>query len=274
MIDTAEGFVMIDICVAGALGRMGRNIIEGAEQDGYRVVGAVETEENPSIGKTLRQVGIGESDVRIDPPSEISRACGEADVYISFTTPDAELSNLPLVAETGTDMVVGTTGFTAEQLDTIHREIGDRVTAVFAPNFALGVNLMYRLVNTCGALPDDYDFSITEVHHNKKQDAPSGTAERLAQLVSESRGYTRTVCGREGFSPRKDGELEVLSVRTGGVPGIHDLIIAGPDEMIKIEHISFSRRVFAQGALYAARWAVEHDDPGVFSLDDVLGWTC
>ncbi len=261
---------MIKICVAGAQGKMGRTIIEEAEINGCRVVSAIETEEHRSIGKTLKQVGIGDHDVRISPPSKIPQECCETDAYISFTTPDAELSNLPKVAETGTSIIVGTTGFTEEQMRSLHSEIASEVTAVFAPNFALGINLMYRLAKACDVLPDGYDFSITEVHHNEKKDAPSGTAVRLSEIISNVRGYTEMVNGREGFSPRMKNELEVLSVRTGGVPGIHDLIIAGPDEMIKIEHVSFSRRVFAQGALYAAKWAVEHDQPGIFSMDDVF----
>ncbi len=260
----------VALCVAGALGKMGRTIIEEAVKNDCRVVGAIETEEHRSIGKTLKQVGIGDHEVKIKPPSKIPQACREADAYISFTTPDAELSNLPKVAETGINIIVGTTGYTKKQMRSIHSEIANEVTAVFAPNFALGINLMYRLASACDVLPDGYDFSITEVHHNEKKDAPSGTAKRLSEIISDLRGYTEMVNGREGFSPRMENELEVLSVRTGGVPGVHDLIIAGPDEMIKIEHVSFSRRVFAQGALYAARWAVKHDEPGIFSMADVL----
>ncbi|RJS79389.1 4-hydroxy-tetrahydrodipicolinate reductase, partial [Candidatus Bathyarchaeota archaeon] len=85
------------------------------------------------------------------------------------------------------------------------------------------------------------------------------------------RGYSKIVYGREGLNPRRPGELEILSVRAGGVPGIHNIIIAGLHEMIRIEHTAFSRRVFAQGALYAAEWVLRQNKPGVYTMEDVLG---
>ncbi|MFO7792113.1 MAG: 4-hydroxy-tetrahydrodipicolinate reductase [Candidatus Saliniplasma sp.] len=261
---------MINICVAGALGKMGKAVIQEAEAEGHEVVGAIESESHGSIGKTLAEEGIGTSEVEINPPSNISEMCSEADIYISFTSPQAEVSNLPKVAGTGTPAVIGTTGYSPEQMAFIEESISDEVTAVIAPNFSLGVNLLYRLVKSCDILPEDYDFSVIEAHHNEKDDSPSGTAARLVELVSDLRGYTETVTGREGYSPREQNEAEVLSVRAGGIPGIHDLIIAGQNEMIKIQHCSFSREVFAQGALHAAEWAIRQDKTGIFSMDDVL----
>lgn len=260
---------MINICVAGALGKMGRTVIQCAETD-YKVVGAIESEEHESIGKSLDEVNVGTSRTEIRPPSQISTACREADVYISFTTPSTEVSNLPSVAETGTPVVVGTTGYDEEELRSIEENISDQIPAVLAPNFAPGINLLYRLARSCDSLPRDYDFSISEIHHDEKVDAPSGTASELADIVSDLKGYTETVTGREGSSKREDDQLEVLSVRAGGVPGIHDLIIAGEDEMLKIEHCSFSKDVFAQGALYAAEWVNEQEEPGIFNMNDVL----
>ncbi len=261
---------MIDICVAGALGKMGGTIIQEAETEGHQVVGAIESEGHRSIGKTLVEEDLGTSEVKISPPSCIPEVCSEADVYISFTSPRAEVSNLPMVADTRIPAVIGTTGYSQEQMTAIEESISDELTAVIAPNFSLGINLLYRLVESCDILPDNYDFSVVETHHNEKKDSPSGTAARLVELVSDLREYTETVTGREGYSPREQNEAEVLSVRAGGVPGIHDLIIAGQNEMIKIQHCSFSRKVFAQGALHAAEWAVKQDKTGIFSMDDVL----
>ena len=120
------------------------------------------------------------------------------------------------------------------------------------------------------SLPKDYDISIIEAHHSGKKDAPSGTAVFIAKQISEMRGYKTTVYGRSGISPRKPDELEVVAIRAGGIPGIHRIIAAGPYEMLSIEHLSFSRSVFAQGALYAAEWLMKQMTPGVYSLDDVL----
>jgi 4-hydroxy-tetrahydrodipicolinate reductase len=201
----------------------------------------------------------------------IKEAVKDADVYISFTTPEAEVSNLPIVADIGKRIVMGTTGFTDEQMRKVKEAVMKKVPAVFSPNYAIGINVLFKLVKTLTLLPPDYDFSITEIHHTGKKDAPSGTAKTLGVLITEARGYSSTVYGREGICPRKPEELEILAVRAGGIPGIHDLIVAGPHEMIRIEHTAFSRKVFAQGALYAAEWLCKQTKPGIYTMDDVLG---
>jgi len=262
---------MIRICVAGAAGRMGSTLIQEASAPASAVVGAIEAAANPHVGKTLREAGICNSDVRIVDPSRLNEAIKDADVYMTFTTPDAEVQNLPVVASLGKRIVMGTTGLTDIQMQKLKEAVSRKVPAVFSPNYSVGVNIMFRLTKALAALPHGYDFSITEIHHAGKKDAPSGTAKKLGQLVSESRGYSKFVYGREGLSSRTTGELEILSVRAGGVPGIHDLVIAGQHEMIRIEHTAFSRRVFAQGALYAAEWICKQTEPGIYSMDDVLG---
>ena len=261
---------MLKICVAGAAGRMGRALIEEAVARGFTIVGAVEAQDNPNIGRSLREAGICDSDVKIVDSSRLGEALAEADVYMTFTTPEAEVSNLLVVAKSGKRIVMGTTGHSEEQMRKITQAVANSVPAVFSPNYALGVNVLFSLTKTLGLLPPDYDFSVTEVHHTGKKDAPSGTAKKLGALVSEARGYSAVVHGREGLSIRRPNELEVLSIRAGGVPGVHDLIIAGPHEMIRVEHTAFSRRVFAQGALYAAEWICKQTRPGIYSMDDVL----
>jgi len=261
---------MLKICVAGAAGRMGRTLIEEAVVRGFTIVGAVEAQGNPHVGKNLREAGICDSEVKIADPSRLSEAVEGADVYMTFTTPEAEVSNLPVVARQGKRIVMGTTGHSEEQMRRIREAVAKNVPAVFSPNYAMGVNVMFKLTKTLALLPSDYDFSITEVHHTGKKDAPSGTAKKLGGLVSEARGYSKVVHGREGLSARRPDELEVLSIRAGGVSGVHDLIIAGPHEMIRVEHTAFSRRVFAQGALYAAEWICKQTKPGIYSMDDVL----
>jgi len=261
---------MTKICVAGATGRMGSTLIKEAVARGFTIVGAVEARGNPNIGKTLREAEICDSDIKIVDPSNMEKVAKEADVYLSFTTPDAEIANLPVVANLGKRIVMGTTGLTDEQMQKIKETVSRKVPTVISPNYAIGVNIMFNLTKALARLPADYDFSITEVHHTGKKDAPSGTAKKLGTLVSEARKYSTTVYGREGINPRKPGELEILSVRAGGVAGIHDLLVAGPYEMIRIEHTAFSRSVFAQGALFAAEWVCKQTKPGIYSMDDVL----
>ncbi len=261
---------MIRLCVAGATGRMGSTVIQEAVTRDYEIVGAVAAPDDPKRGKTLRELGLSNSDLRVVDPTRLREAVETADVYISFAFPEAEMMNLPVVANMGKRIVIGTTGITGDQMTQLRTEIASKVPAVFAPNFAVGVNILFKILRSLKALPKDYDISIVEAHHTGKKDAPSGTAVSMAKLVSELRGYETTVYGRSGISQRKPGELEVVAVRAGGIPGIHRVIAAGPCEMLVIEHLSFSRSVFAQGALYAAEWLMKQKTPGIYSLDDVL----
>ncbi|MEM2911108.1 MAG: 4-hydroxy-tetrahydrodipicolinate reductase [Candidatus Bathyarchaeia archaeon] len=261
---------MIKLCVAGATGRMGSTLVREALERGFQVVGAIAAPGEPSLGKTLSELGIGNLNLTIVDPTEIEKAVGNADVYVSFTSPKAELTNLPVVAEMGKRIVMGTTGFTDEELNKLKETISKRVPAVFSSNFSIGVNFMLKMLKALKMLPKEYDVSIVEAHHIGKKDAPSGTALSIAKLLSEVRGYSKTVYGREGISPRKPEEMEVLSVRGGGIPGIHKIIAAGPYDMITIEHTAFSRSVFAQGALYAVEWIMKQTKPGVYSMEDVL----
>jgi len=198
-------------------------------------------------------------------------AVSNADVYITFTSPDAEVLNLPAVAKMGKRIVLGTTGFTAEQNRIIRAAVETKVPAVFSPNYSVGVNVLFKLAEVLKAFPQEYNFSISEIHHTAKKDAPSGTALKLGEIISGIRGYTATVYGREGTSVRKAEELEIVAMRAGGVPGIHDLIVAGPYEMLKIEHTAFSRNGLAQGAVYAAEWLSKQNNPGIYSMATVLG---
>lgn len=250
---------------------MGSTLIREAVARDFRIVGAVAAKDDPNIGKTLREAGICDLDVKIADPYRLAEAATNADVYMTFTTPEAEVINLPIVADLGKRIVMGTTGFTAEQMKKIEDYVSVRVPAVFSPNYAIGINMLFKLLHLMKIFPSSYDFSIVEVHHSGKKDAPSGTAKRMGEIISKVRGYSSTIYGREGLNARKPSELEIMAIRAGGVPGVHEVIVAGPYEMIRIEHTAFSRSVFAQGALYAAEWIYKQEKPGIYSMDDVLG---
>ena len=262
---------MLKLCVAGAAGRMGNAIITEAISRGHQIVGAIEAPNNPSIGKTLQELGITNSDTPILSSDKLGEAIRDADTYISFTMPIAEVINIPVAAKAGKRIILGTTGFTAEQNRQVIAAMIDKVPAVFSPNYSLGINILFKVAEALKAFPSGYDFSINEIHHTGKKDAPSGTAKKLGEIIANARGYTKVVYGREGISPRQAEELEITSLRAGGVPGIHDLIVAGPYEMLRIEHTAFSRDVFAQGAVYAAEWLSKQNETKVFTMADVLG---
>ena len=262
---------MLKLCIAGAAGRMGIAIINEAVGKGHQIVGAIEAPNTPAIGKSLRELNIANSDTVIFSSDRLSESARNADVYISFTTPAAEANNIPIVANLGKRIILGTTGFNLEQNRQIIAQMSDKVPAVSSPNYSVGVNILFKLTEALKAFPTGYDFSLSEIHHTGKKDAPSGTAKKLEQIVSATRSYTKTVYGREGISTRQPAELESVAIRAGGVPGIHDVIVAGPYEMLRIEHTAFSRNVFAQGAIYAAEWISRQTEPKVFSMAEVLG---
>ncbi|MCW4000499.1 MAG: 4-hydroxy-tetrahydrodipicolinate reductase [Candidatus Bathyarchaeota archaeon] len=262
---------MVKLCVAGAAGRMGQAIIAEALAKGHQIVGATEAPSNPCVGRCLSDFGF-HLDTYIQSCENLTQAVQDADVYVSFTAPAADIVGIPLVADLGKRIILGTTGFTSEQNRQIVAALG-KVPSVFSPNYSVGVNIFFKLAEQLGAFPAGYDFSISEIHHTGKKDAPSGTAKKLGEIIANVRGYSRTVSGREGISPRQPEELEITAMRAGGVAGIHNLVVAGPNEMLRIEHTSFSRNVLAQGAVYAAEWVSRQTEPKVYTMADVLGLT-
>jgi len=262
---------MIKICVAGIGGRMGNAILREIVSKNYQLVGAVEAPDSPYIGKNLREMGLINEDIIINGPDRIHEAAKNADIYLTFTTPEAELQNIPKIVELNKRIVLGTTGFNQSQTEELETMVLDNVPAVFSPNFSVGITILFKIAKELKVFPNNYDFSISEIHHIGKKDAPSGTAKKLGKIIANIRKYKKSIYGREGFSARQTDELEVSSLRVGGVPGIHDLIIAGPYEMLKLEHTAFSRDVFAQGAVYAAEWLSHQTKKTIFNMEHVLG---
>jgi 4-hydroxy-tetrahydrodipicolinate reductase len=264
---------MVNLCIAGAAGRMGQMIIAQATARGHHIAGAIEAPSSPAVGKTLSQLGICNQDTQILSAQNLREAVVDADVFISFTVPAADLINIPIVADMDKRIVLGTTGFSPDQNKQVIAAMAGKVPAVFSPNYSIGVNILFKLAAQLSAFPSGYDVSLSEIHHTGKKDAPSGTAKKIEQIVMQARNYNKTVYGREGISPRQQGELESVAIRAGGVPGIHDVIVAGPNEMLRIEHTAFTRDVFAQGAVVAAEWIAKQETPKIYSMADVLGLT-
>jgi 4-hydroxy-tetrahydrodipicolinate reductase len=252
---------------------MGNAIIHEATAKGHQIVGAIEAPDSPAVGRSLRELNISNSDTIIQSAHNLRQAVADADVYVSFTVPAADLTNIPVVVDLGKRIILGTTGFTTDQNRQVVEVVSEKVPAVFSPNYSVGINILFNLAESLKAFPVGFDFSLTEIHHTGKKDAPSGTAKKLEQILSQVRGYNKTVHGREGINPRQSGELESVALRAGGVPGVHDILIAGPNEMLRIEHVAFSRNVFAQGAVLAADWLSKQTEPKIYSMADVLGLT-
>ena len=254
---------MTRIIICGVCGRMGRALAELAvARPDVKLVGGVEVPGHPEIGRA-----IGEGAVAADLASCIDRA----DVIIDFTTPTASLEHLSLASAAGKPCVLGATGFDGAQRSEVARLAG-LVPVVYAPNFSVGMNVLYELSRFAAVLLGaDYDAEIVEFHHRGKKDAPSGTARKLGQIVAEASGRKRFVYGREGQTGEKpNDEIGIMSVRTGDVTGEHFVIFGTDGERIELVHKASSRRAFAQGALRAAQFVVGRK-PGLYGMSDVLG---
>jgi 4-hydroxy-tetrahydrodipicolinate reductase len=262
------------VVVAGAGGRMGRMLIHAiAASRGLTLAGAVDAPDSAVIGRDAGELaGLGASDIKIvGDPAPLLKA---ADGLIEFTTPAATLALAELTAAAGIVHVIGTTGHSAEEEAAIGRA-AKRAIIVKSGNMSLGVNLLAALVKRVAkALDEDYDIEIVEMHHNKKIDAPSGTALMLGRAAADGRGVdlkARSVRGRDGVTgARRAGDIGFASLRGGTVVGEHSVIFAGPAERVELAHRAEDRMIFARGALHAALWA-RGRKPGLYTMADVLG---
>jgi 4-hydroxy-tetrahydrodipicolinate reductase len=252
---------------------MGRTIIRDAQGDRFEVSGAVAADDGVGIGKSLRELGIADLDIRVQPPTALPGLLESSDVCISFTGAAAEVANLPVVLDASRPLILGTTGFDPAQMEWVLGALNSgRIASVMTSNFSVGANVLFAMAAALKGLPPEFDISILEMHHAGKVDAPSGTAKTIADIIVRTRGYSRTVYGRSGSSKRTREELEVGSFRGGGMAGEHDIFAFGPHEMLKFEHMAFSRSAFAQGALLAATWiTAQKREPRQYAMLDVLG---
>jgi 4-hydroxy-tetrahydrodipicolinate reductase len=266
---------MIKAIVVGACGRMGRLLVSGiAQDDDMELVGAVEAPGVPNIGKDAGEIaGAGSLGVKI--VDDLSEVIEKGDVAINFSAPkEAALDHLRTAVENGKPMVMGTTGFTPEEMETI-RELTSRIPCVMAPNMSVGINVLLKIVrDAASVLGDDYDVEIIETHHHFKKDAPSGTANRIAQVIAEAldRNLEEVgVYGREGIvGERPAKEMGIHAVRAGDIVGDHIVLFGGIGERLEITHRAQSRDPYVRGALKAAKWVV-NAPKGLHDISEVLG---
>jgi 4-hydroxy-tetrahydrodipicolinate reductase len=262
------------VVVAGAGGRMGRTVIATiAAAKGLTLAGAVEAADSAVIGRDAGELaGLGANGVKVT--SDVASLLGAADGLIEFTIPAATPAFAELTARAGLVHVIGTTGHSAEE-EAVIAKAASRAKIVKAGNFSMGVNLLVALTKRVAKTLDDaYDIEILEMHHNKKIDAPSGTALMLGRAAAAGRGVDlaqRSVRGRDGMTgARGSGDIGFASLRGGTVVGEHTVTFAGPAERVELTHRAEDRMIFARGALHAALWA-RGQKPGFYSMADVLG---
>jgi 4-hydroxy-tetrahydrodipicolinate reductase len=262
---------VIRIAIAGAAGRMGRNLVIGChEADDLELTQALERKQNPSIGTdTGLLAGLSPNEVlvsdHLDPQA--------FDILIDFTHPSATTDHVDFCVQHVKKLVIGTTGCDA----TLERKIqqaGESTAILYAPNMSVGVNLCLKLLQTAAAvLGDSVDIEIIEAHHRHKVDAPSGTAIKMGQVIAQTLGRDLDKCavyGREGQTGARDRQsIGFETIRAGDIVGEHTVLFAAEGERIEITHKASSRMTFALGALRACRWLAQREK-GVFNMQDVL----
>lgn len=266
---------MAKVVVCGAMGRMGRAILDVLRErpQGLVLGGAVEMPGHPQLGRdAFEAAGTGTAGVVVT--SDFSSAIARADVAIDFTHAESSARHAAEAAVAGKPIVIGSTGLTREQTAEI-RESAKGIACVLSPNMSVGVNLMFRMAaDVARVLGDDFDVEIVETHHRFKKDSPSGTAVKLADVVAGALGREMKeagVYGRHGMvgeRPRK--EIGVFAVRAGDVVGEHTLVFGGIGERLEITHRAHSRDTFARGAVRAASWVIGKP-AGVYDMNAVLG---
>jgi 4-hydroxy-tetrahydrodipicolinate reductase len=265
---------MVHAVVCGAAGRMsGRVIHQVIAHTEIALAGAVERPDHPAVGQDAGVVA-GAEPQGVKVVGSLAEALEGADVVLDFTVPEVSLNHIEEAAVAGLAVVVGTTGFSAEDRAEIDR-IGPTTRSVVAPNMSVGVNVMFKIAaDMARLLGEDYDVEIVEAHHRFKKDAPSGTALRLAEVVAEALGRDLSkvgLYGRHGIiGERKPEEIAVMTLRAGDITGEHTLMLGGIGERIELTHRAHNRDNFARGAARAARWVVDQP-PGLYDMQDVLG---
>ena len=261
----------VRLVIAGAAGRMGLSLVRAiAETPGFALAGAFERKGACAIGEDVGTLaGLQPTGIKItDDPRRLLRG---ADAVIDFTVPAATVALAKLAADAKVAHIIGTTGFSAADEKKIAGN-ARRIAIVKSGNMSLGVNLLAALTRrAAAALGAEFDIEIFEMHHNRKIDAPSGTALMLGRAAAAGRKIDlakRSVKSRTGA--RQPGDVGFASLRGGSVVGDHLVIFAGPYERLELGHRAEDRMIFARGALAAARWS-RGRKPGLYSMADVLG---
>ncbi|MCB1876648.1 MAG: 4-hydroxy-tetrahydrodipicolinate reductase [Chromatiales bacterium] len=265
---------MTRVAIAGAAGRMGRNLIVACHEHPDLTLGAaLERRDSSLLGADAGELaGVGRLGVALS--GDLAAVAEQFDVLIDFTVPGATLANVDICQQARRGIVIGTTGFSTEERQCIVSASAD-IPVVMAPNMSVGVNLCFKLLDTAArVLGDSVDIEVIEAHHRHKLDAPSGTALRMGEVVAEALGRNLAECavyGREGHTGERDrATIGFETIRAGDIVGEHTVMFAATGERVEITHKASSRMTFAGGAARAAAWLADRQR-GLYDMQDVLG---
>lgn len=263
----------MNIAVAGAAGRMGRQLISAGLSAGHAIVGGTEAAASDNLTQDLGELA-GRKALGIRPVTDVVLAAENASAWIDFTTPAATLAALESLRHTAVHaVIIGTTGFSEADEDMIARA-ADHFAIVKAGNFSLGVALMTALTKMAASkLGNGWDIEILETHHRRKVDAPSGTALMIGDAAAQGRGQNLENLRAKPYhgvsAKRVPGQIGFSVRRMGDVIGQHEVTFGSDLEVLTIGHNALDRSVFAEGAITAAAWAMAAQ-PGLYSMEDVL----
>ena len=264
----------LKVVIAGCTGRMGHVLLESVFADAdLKLHGALDRAGNPQLGRDAGELFGKNSAVKIT--DNMDEALKNADVLVDFTRPEASMQYLAACEKAKVKLVIGTTGFSAEEKTTIAKA-AENISIVFAPNMSVGVTLLINLVEQAAkVLANGYDIEVVEMHHRHKVDAPSGTALRLGEAAAHGIGKALSECAvyaREGVTgEREAGTIGFATLRGGDVVGDHTVVLAGVGERVELTHKASSRATFALGALRAAKF-LANKKTGLYDMQDVLGF--
>jgi len=265
---------LVKVAVLGAAGRMGRAVLSCVFEAGdLKLIGAITESGDRLVGRDAGEL-VGAETAGVPLTDERKQGLHAAQVAIDFTLPAATEANLKACVESGTALVIGTTGLEDRQRKAMEKAANE-IPVVYARNMSVGVNVFMELVGRAAkALGDEYDVEIVEAHHRHKVDAPSGTALKLGEVVAAALGRDLKTCavyGREGDTGERDAKsIGFHAIRGGDIVGEHTVIFAGSGERVEVTVRSQSRVTYAAGALRAARF-LAGKAPGLYDMQDVLG---
>jgi len=264
---------MIRIAITGAAGRMGKTLVQAIQEAENLTVGAAfEHPDSLALGQDAGELaGVGNLNVPI--AACVESALDDFDIVIDFTIPAATVALAKICGANGKAMVVGTTGFSDDELGQVHAAAVD-IALFMAPNMSIGVNLTFKLIEIAArALGDSVDVEVLEMHHRHKIDAPSGTAVRMGEILADALDRdleTDAIYGRQGITGARERKtIGFSTLRGGDIVGEHTVMFAGDGERIEITHRAQSRMNFAQGALRAVDY-LEGKVPGVYNMQTLL----
>lgn len=253
------------IAIAGAKGRMGRNLIKSGLSNSHTdIVGVFDISE-------IEQVFLDEMNLSHETATTREYSFERADVIIDFTSPKALFAFTESAVSSKTGLVIGTTGL-EEQHFNLLKQTGNSTKVFYAPNMSFGVNSFFNIARKAASYLKNFDIEIIETHHRYKKDAPSGTAIKLGEEIVEELNFSKDQFNfnrQRNQQERKKDEIGFSSIRGGNIPGEHTVIFHGENESVELTHRAFNREIFADGAIQAAIW-LSKQNSGYYTYKDML----